>query len=145
MTTSPRTDIPKAGPPKNRIPLILGLGAAGVLGYYFYTAGGDLNIAKKAAEHDAAKVSSSIRDELPGREKEVKTGAEETMARAGATIDSKVEEGKQRIAEGVQRLDQGTQSTKSTVLGKIDEADRKIEAEAAKAKGGIMSWFGWGK
>jgi hypothetical protein len=53
--------------------------------------------------------------------------------------------GKQRIAEGVQRLDQGAQQTKSSVLSKIDEADRKIEQEASKAKGGILSWFGWGK
>ncbi len=34
---------------------------------------------------------------------------------------------------------------KSAALKKVDEFDKKVEAEAAKAKGGISSWFGGGK
>lgn len=50
--------------------------------------------------------------------------------------------GKQRINQGVKQAEQSASSAKAVVMSKIDEADRKIEAEAAKAKGGIMSWFG---
>lgn len=47
----PRTDIPRAsGPPKNKAPLLIGAALAGAVGYYFYTAGGDSHVAKKAAE-----------------------------------------------------------------------------------------------
>jgi hypothetical protein len=106
-------------------------------------------------------MSSAIRDEFPGRGKEYKKSAEETMARVGSTVDSNVEEGlhfhhlpyillalltpslgKQRISEGVQKFDEAKEKAKHNVMGKIDEVDRKIETEASKAKGGIMSWFG---
>jgi len=50
--------------------------------------------------------------------------------------------GKQRISEGVQKFDEAKEKAKHNVMGKIDEVDRKIETEASKAKGGIMSWFG---
>ncbi len=30
-------------------------------------------------------------------------------------------------------------------MKKVDEFDRKVEADAAKAKSGISSWFGGGK
>jgi len=38
-------------------------------------------------------MSSAVRDEFPGRGKEYKKSAEETMARVGSTVDSNVEEG----------------------------------------------------
>ena len=37
-------------PNKNRLPLYLGLGAAGIAGYYFYSAGGSPKVAAKDAE-----------------------------------------------------------------------------------------------
>ena len=46
--------------------------------------------------------------------------------------------GKQRISAGVHQLEK----EREKVLGKIDQVDHKIENEAAKAKSGIMSWFG---
>lgn len=50
--------------------------------------------------------------------------------------------GKARIEEGVKETEQAAQNARAKLLNKIDEADLKIEKEAAKAKGGIMSWFG---
>ena len=46
----PHADIPKAVPPRSRVPLMLGLAGAGALGYYFYSAGGDPNVAKKTVQ-----------------------------------------------------------------------------------------------
>jgi len=139
----PRADIPRAGgSPKNRAPLLIAATLSAALGYYFYSAGGDPNVAKKRAEHDASRMSSSVRDELPGRGKEYKKSAEEKMARVGSTVDRSVEEGKQRISESAEKLAESKEKAKHNVLGKIDDIDRKVETEASKAKGGIMGWFG---
>ena len=50
--------------------------------------------------------------------------------------------GKQRISEGAEKLAESKDKAKQQVLGKIGEADRKVEEEAGKAKGGVLSWFG---
>jgi hypothetical protein len=50
--------------------------------------------------------------------------------------------GKQRIYEGVEKLDSTRKEVRTDVLRKVDEFDKKVEAEARKAKSGIMSWFG---
>lgn len=42
---------------------------------------------------DASRMTSSVRDELPGRGKESKKPAEETMARVGSTVDRELREG----------------------------------------------------
>ena len=116
---------------------------------------------------DAAQASAALKGETSG--KEHKPGAEEAMARVGSTVDRSVEEGsllpllpphplldplplmrrltrvktgKGRISAGAQKLENTKDQTKASVLGKIDETDRKIENEAAQAKGGIMNWFG---
>ena len=126
---------PPTGPPKSRIALYLGIAAASAAGYYFYTAGGDPTAARKQAQHDAYK--------LTGQNAEAhQKSAEAGFARAGSSIDRSVADGKDRISVGVHKLDEQGGRVKQDVLGKIDQADRKIEQEAAKAKGGIMSWFG---
>jgi predicted alpha/beta-fold hydrolase len=35
-----------------------------------------------------------------------------------------------------------TRDAKATAMKKVDEFDKKVENEAAKAKGGISGWFG---
>ena len=45
----------------------------------------------------------------------------------------------------LQRAEAYARDTKDATLKKVDELDRKVEAEAAKAKGGILSWLGGGK
>ncbi|KAI5814803.1 hypothetical protein BZA77DRAFT_317557 [Pyronema omphalodes] len=151
----PNSQIPRTagGPPKNRMPALIGGALLAGAGYYFYTAGGDPKVAKKAAEHDAVRATASIRDELPGHGKEMQKSAEESMARVGSTVghaidraertvDKSVEEGKQRIYEGVEKLDSARKEVRTDVLRKVDEFDKKVEEEARKAKSGIMSWFG---
>lgn len=36
-------------------------------------------------------------------------------------------------------------NAKDAALKKVDEFDKKVEAEASKAKSGVSSWFGGGK
>lgn len=42
---------------------------------------------------DAARASAALKEELPGRGKETKSSAEETLARVGSEVDSTVREG----------------------------------------------------
>ncbi|KAH0612134.1 uncharacterized protein H6S33_010186 [Morchella sextelata] len=142
-TSSTSTSIPRAtGPPKNRVPTYLAVGAAAIIGYYFYTAGGDAKVAGKEMKHDAASASSTARDQLPGRGKELKTSAEEALARVGSEVDSTVREGKNRIAQGQKVLEETKDRAGSKIMGTIDQADLKLEEEAGKAKKSVGGWFG---
>lgn len=44
-------------------------------------------------EDDAASASARLKHELPGTGKEMKTSAEETLAKIGSTVDRTVQEG----------------------------------------------------
>ena len=98
-------------PNKNRLPLYIGLGVAGIAGYYLYTAGGSPKVAKKEVERrftdekggsldiwlthgraigDAARISSTVKSELPGRGKVYQKEGEELAQRAGAKLDHTV-------------------------------------------------------
>ncbi|KAI5841386.1 hypothetical protein DFP73DRAFT_586272 [Morchella snyderi] len=143
---NPNVNIPRAaaasGPPKNRLPTYLGLGAAAVIGYYFYSAGGDAKVAKKEMKHDAASASSAVRDNLPGRGKEIKTSAEAALARVGSEVDSTVRDGKNRIAQGQKVLEETKDRAGNKIMSTIDQADLKLEEEAARAKKSVGGWFG---
>ena len=100
---------------KSRLPLYLGLGVAGVGGYYLYSAGGDPKVAQKKAERmrpmlprkcccskanknlpdDVASASSSLKRDLPGSSKEAKKQGEVWAQSAGATLDKTVRIGNQ--------------------------------------------------
>ncbi|KAH8145529.1 uncharacterized protein LAJ45_10499 [Morchella importuna] len=123
--------------PKNRIPAYLGLGAAAIVGYYLYTAGGDPNVAKKEMKHDAASASTTVRDQLPGRGKEAKASVEEAFARVGSEVDST-----NRIAQGQKVLEETKDRAGSKIMNAVDQADLKLEEEAAKAKKSVGGWFG---
>jgi hypothetical protein len=88
---------------------MLGLAAAGGVGYYLYTAGGSPKVAKKEMEckslnstatqlhdtdeiltDDAAHASAAMKHEMPGRGKEMKKGGELQAAEVGSKIDSTV-------------------------------------------------------
>lgn len=92
---------------KSRAPLYLGLALAGGVGYYLYTAGGDPKLAQKQFESrlllpfsyvascltevgDAARASQKVREELPGKGREVKKDfeakAEETRGKFDAAV-----------------------------------------------------------
>ncbi|KAI9893931.1 MAG: hypothetical protein M1814_005484 [Vezdaea aestivalis] len=124
-------------PSKSRLPIILGLGVAGGVGYYLYTAGGNPKVAKKEFEHDAARASSAVKSEIPGRAKEAKIEGETYARKAGAKFDSAVGEAKDRFDNVGRKVSQEAREAGSDIQKSIDQADRKVEAEASKAKG----WF----
>ncbi len=49
---------------------------------------------------------------------------------------------KAELEKDAAKLDQYRKDAGASAMAKIDAADKKIEAEAAKAKSGISSWFG---
>lgn len=53
-----------------------------------------------------------------------------------------VEKGRAELAKAESKIDQYRKEAGADAMKKIDQADRKIEEGAAKAKSGISSWFG---
>ncbi|KAH7356614.1 hypothetical protein BKA65DRAFT_495077 [Rhexocercosporidium sp. MPI-PUGE-AT-0058] len=128
--------------PKSRVPLFLGLAAAGGVGYYLYTAGGSPKVAEKQVEADLSRASAKIKSEIPGRAKEAQKEGEKWASEAGSKLDSAVEKSKAELAKAEGKFDQYRKDAGAETMKKIDAADRKIENEAAKAKSGVSSWFG---
>lgn len=128
--------------PKSKAPLYIGLAAAGGVGYYLYTAGGSPKVAEKQFESDLSKASAKIKSEIPGRTKEVKKDSEKWASEAGAKLDSAADKARAELAKAEGKFEAYSKDAKAETLKKIDEADRKVENGAAKAKSGISSWFG---
>ncbi|KAI9849888.1 MAG: hypothetical protein M1837_000102 [Sclerophora amabilis] len=131
-----------SGPPRSRVPLLLALGVAGAGGYYLYTAGGDPKVAQKQMEHDAARASSSIKSDLPGQGKEARKEGEAKAQEYGAKLDQTVDDAKSKLNQTGNKLGDYRKETGKDLQGKIDQADKKVEEGAAKAKSGISGWFG---
>jgi hypothetical protein len=121
-----------------RLPLALGATAVGVGGYYLYSAGGNPKVAQKQAEADAHRASAKVKSEMPGRTQQAEREAEKLGAEAGAKFDSVVNKSQAEL----HKAEAYAKDTKAAALKKVDEIDRKVEAEASKAKSGISSWFG---
>jgi len=115
-----------AGPPKSRIPLLLGLGVVAGAGYYYYAAGGDPQAAKSQFEKDAEKT---------------KEHAQATYDSIKASANSATAEGKQKFEETSAKLDAERKKAQTEIKAKIDEADKKIIDETKKAS----SWWGGSK
>jgi len=128
--------------PKSRVPLYLGLAAAGGVGYYLYTAGGNPKVAEKQFESDLSRASAKVKSEIPGRSKEAKKEGEKWASEAGAKLDSATDKARAELAKAEGKLDAYRKEASADAMKKIDEADRKIEQKAAQAKSGISSWFG---
>jgi hypothetical protein len=92
---------------KSNTLLYVGLAAAGGVGYYLYTAGGDPKVAEKNFESvcmrdlrsggladiqigDLSKASAKVKSEIPGHAKEAQKDAEKWAAQAGSKVDSAV-------------------------------------------------------
>ncbi|KAI0881714.1 uncharacterized protein GGS22DRAFT_191901 [Annulohypoxylon maeteangense] len=129
---------------KSRLPLALGLTAAGGVGYYLYSAGGDGKVAQKKAEADAHRISTQFKSELPGRGEEAKKDAEKYGAQAGAKVDNTISKTQAELRKAAEEAEAYARETGAATRKKIDEFDKKVEAEASKAKSGISSWFGGG-
>jgi len=128
--------------PKSRVPLYLGLGVAGITGYYLYTAGGSPKVAEKQLESDLHKVSAKTKAQLPGTTSQVRKDGEKWASEAGAKVDSMVEQAKAEAAKAEGKFEQYRKDASKETMKAIDNADRKVEDSAAKAKSGISSWFG---
>ncbi|KAI1381048.1 hypothetical protein F4677DRAFT_441380 [Hypoxylon crocopeplum] len=129
---------------RSRLPLALGLTAAGGIGYYLYSAGGDPKVARKQAEADAHRASAQFKSELPGRGQEAKKDAEKYGAQAGAKVDSSLGKTQAELQKAAADAEAYARDAKAAALKKVDEFDKKVETEASKAKSGISSWFGGG-
>ncbi|KAJ9654327.1 hypothetical protein H2198_006625 [Neophaeococcomyces mojaviensis] len=144
---------------------ILGLAAAGGVGYYLYQAGGDPKVAQKQAEADAHKASAKLKSEVPGREKEAEKKGELLAAQAGAKIDqvgakidqtvsgmtrrkgvdvdgSQSYEAQRKLEEAKKEASEFSQKAANEANKAIDKFDKSVTDGASKAKSGFSSWFG---
>ncbi|THV51101.1 hypothetical protein BGAL_0123g00130 [Botrytis galanthina] len=126
----------------SRAPLYIGLAAAGGVGYYLYSAGGSPKVAEKQFESDLSRASAKVKSEIPGRTTQAQKEAEKWGSEAGAKLDSAASQARAELAKAEGKFEQYKNDAAQTTMKKIDEVDRKVEAEAAKAKSGISSWFG---
>ncbi|KAL2014060.1 hypothetical protein VTN00DRAFT_1585 [Thermoascus crustaceus] len=132
---------------KARTPLYVGLGLAGMGGYYLYQAGGDPNTAKNKLKDDANKARANI----PRGGQAEKIG-EKIGAEANANIDETVENARDKArADGVignaaddslNKIDEIRHEAARKMGTSVDKLDRKIEDKAAEAKNNIKGWFG---
>ncbi|GIJ87606.1 hypothetical protein Asppvi_006516 [Aspergillus pseudoviridinutans] len=139
---------------KNRTPMYLGLGAAGLVGYYLYRAGGSPQVAKKEMEIDAHKARAKI-----PRGSEAARAGEEFGKEANATVDEAINNARtkakadERIPEiaqdGKRKIDQLRYQAADKVRAGVDEVDKKVdqfdrtvEKKAGEAKGTLSGWFG---
>ncbi|KAK5992356.1 hypothetical protein PT974_05760 [Cladobotryum mycophilum] len=126
---------------RSRIPLVLGLGAAGGVGYYLFQAGGDTKAAEKKFESDLNKAAGRAQTgSSPDAERELKGYGKE----AGAKIDKTWAEADKQAGKLKKDAEAYAKDAKAEALKAVDKFDQKVEEGAAKAKGGISSWFGGG-
>ncbi|TID16607.1 hypothetical protein E2P81_ATG12024 [Venturia nashicola] len=129
-----------------------GVAAAGA-GYYLYQSGGSPKVAEKQFEHDAAKLSSKVRSELPGKEKEAKTQLKLSGEQAGKSIDSAFQQAKDATtradksiqsyaASAEKKLEEIKEETGKNLTAGIDKFDKNVSKGAAESKSWLGSWFG---
>ncbi|KYK60480.1 hypothetical protein DCS_01617 [Drechmeria coniospora] len=126
---------------KSRMPLMLGLGAAGGVGYYLYSAGGNPKAAENKFESDMHKVSAEIKSHLPGRSPEAEKDLKKFGAETGAKIDKAWAEADRQAGKLKSNAEAYAKDAKAEAMKAVDKFDSKVEEGAAKAKGGISSWF----
>ncbi|EQL04073.1 hypothetical protein G6O67_002854 [Ophiocordyceps sinensis] len=134
---------------RSRMPLILGLGAAGGIGYYLYSAGGNAKAAENKFESDVHRASASIKSQLPGSspnvEKDLKNLGAEAGQKAGQKLDNAWAEADKQASRLKSNTEAYAKDAKAEAMKAVDKFDQKVEDGAAKAKGGISSWFGGSK
>jgi len=127
---------------KSRTPLVLGLGAAGGIGYYLYSAGGNAKAAENKFESDVHKASASVKNHLPGRAPNAQKELAGYGAEAGAKVDNAISEADRQAGRAKSNVESYAKDTKAEALKAVDKFDHKVEEGASKAKGGLSSWFG---
>ncbi|KAH8900997.1 hypothetical protein GQ53DRAFT_740154 [Thozetella sp. PMI_491] len=127
---------------KSRLPLLVGVTAAGGVGYYLYQAGGQPKVAEKQFESDVHKASAQIKGHLPGRGIDAEKEGKKYGQEAGAKIDSAFASAEKEFTKAKSEAEAYAKGAKAEALKKIDEVDRKVEESSAKAKSTLSSWFG---
>merc|ERR1711868_179223 len=123
---------------KSRVPLALGLGAAGGIGYYLYAAGGNAKAAENKFESDMHKVSANVKSHVPGRSPNAERDGTHLGAQAGAKIDTAIAEADKQAGRAKSNVESYAKDAEAEALKGIDKFDQKVEEGSAKAKG----WFG---
>ncbi|RFU27921.1 hypothetical protein B7463_g8400, partial [Scytalidium lignicola] len=122
---------------KSNAPLLIGLTAAGGVGYYLYKAGGDPKAAEKKFESDISTASAKVKGELPNRDS--------TVNAAEHKLDAAADKARAELAKAESKVDQYGSEIRKDAKEKINAFDKKVEDGAAKAKSGFSSWFGSSK
>jgi uncharacterized membrane protein YqiK len=130
---------------KSRLPLVIGLGAAGGVGYYLYNTGGNAKAAEKKFESDVHKASASVKAHLPGNSPNAEKEFKNLGADAGAKVDKVVSEADRQASRAKSNAEAFAKDARAEAIKKVDQFDAKVEEGAAKAKSGISSWFGGSK
>ncbi|EOD44408.1 calcofluor white hypersensitive protein [Neofusicoccum parvum] len=136
----------------SRLGLYGGLAAAGGVGYYLYQAGGNPKLAEKELEHDASRLSSKIKGELPGKEKEVKTSAKVLGEEAGDKVDGVIADAKATAskidakleayrAQADKKIGDLSSQTAKDAHSAVDKFDKTVEEKAAQSKSWLSGWF----
>ncbi|KAB2572197.1 hypothetical protein BFW01_g3187 [Lasiodiplodia theobromae] len=136
----------------SRIGLSVGLGVAGGIGYYLYQAGGDPKLAEREFEHDASRLSSKIKGDLPGKEKEAKTSAKVLGEEAGEAIDKTIAEAKATTskidekleayrAQADKKIGEVSSQTAKELHSAVDKFDKTVEDKTAQSKSWLSGWF----
>ncbi|KAF2403759.1 hypothetical protein EJ06DRAFT_546892 [Trichodelitschia bisporula] len=129
-----------------------GVAAAGAA-YYLYQAGGNPKVAEKQVEHDAAKLSSRFKSDLPGAGKEAKTGIKLSAEEAGQKVDDWAASAKQTTrstdaklegyrAGAEKKIDEYRKEVGKDLSSAVDKFDKTVEEKAAASKSWLGSWFG---
>ncbi|KAK2616029.1 hypothetical protein N8I77_002748 [Diaporthe amygdali] len=127
---------------RSRAPLLLGLTAAGGIGYYLYGAGGNPKVAEKQFEADVHKASAKVKGELPGRGEQYEKEAQATGRQVGAKFDEALAKTQAELQKGKAEAAAYAKDAKSATIQEIDKFDKKVEEKASQAKSGVSSWFG---
>ncbi|PHH91662.1 hypothetical protein CDD83_10815 [Cordyceps sp. RAO-2017] len=129
---------------KSRMPLILGAGAVGGIGYYLYSAGGNAKAAENKLEGDVHRASANIKSHLPGSSPNAEKDLKGYGAEAGAKIDKAWAEADKQASRLKSNTEAYAKDAKAEAMKAVDKLDHKIEDGAAKAKSGVSGWFGGG-
>ncbi|CAH0053006.1 unnamed protein product [Clonostachys solani] len=130
---------------KSRTPLLIATAAAGGVGYYLYNAGGNAKAAENQFESDLHKASASVKARLPGSSPNTEKELKGYGAEAGAKIDDAIAEADKQAGRLKSNAEAYAKEARSDALKAVDKFDNTVQDGAAKAKGGISSWFGGSK
>ncbi|KAK3989275.1 hypothetical protein QBC44DRAFT_327881 [Cladorrhinum sp. PSN332] len=146
---------------RSRAPIALGAAAAGGIGYYLYSAGGNPRVAEKKFEADAQRASAKLKEHTSNYDSQspvssrssssfrTDESAEQKGRRVGQDVGGKIDNAVNTINRDLSKAKHETEAyakqTKADTLKKIDEFDRTVEEKAAKSKSYLSSWFGGSK